>query len=67
MSQSSEEEIDEFYRTLINSKSQWKSQQISIIMPDLNVKGGNEGNDEISSSEIRNCNAWRKMGLMVYS
>ena len=40
--QSTEEKIDNFYETLETAKYQCKSQEMIIIMGDLNAKVGNE-------------------------
>ena len=46
-SDSTEEEVDKFYETLELAKGQCKSQDIIIIMGNINAKVGSEPFDEI--------------------
>lgn len=47
-SDSSEQEMDQFYNTLDNAKLQCKSQEINIVMGDLNAKVGEEQDSDVA-------------------
>lgn len=47
-SDSSEQEMDQFYNTLDNAKLQCKSQEINIVMGDLNAKVGEEQDSDVT-------------------